>query len=55
MLTTNDVNEGMLGTWRVWARQFPSLSQHRFNSLVMYSRNNTEGFIRTNLDKVERG
>ena len=52
MLTTNDVNEGMLGTWRVWARRFPSLSQHRFNSLVMYSRNNTEGFIRTNFSEA---
>ena len=33
-------------------RQFPLLSQHWFNSLVMYSCNNTEGFIRTNFSEA---
>src|SRR5260221_11079410 len=42
----------MLGTWRVWARQFPSRRPQQFNSFVMYSRNNTEGFIRTNFSEA---
>ena len=45
MPTTNDMSEGMLGRWRVWARDFASLSQHRFNSMMMYKTNGTEAFI----------
>jgi hypothetical protein len=45
MPTTNDANEGMLGRWRVWARNFASLSQHRFNGMMMYKENKTEEFM----------
>ncbi|EUC55749.1 hypothetical protein RSOL_133880 [Rhizoctonia solani AG-3 Rhs1AP] len=35
MPPTNDANEGALGTWRVWARRFPSLTLHKFNAITM--------------------
>ncbi|KAF8321429.1 uncharacterized protein EI90DRAFT_2512563 [Cantharellus anzutake] len=35
----------MSGRWRVWTRNFASLSQHRFNTMMMYKENKTEEFI----------
>ena len=49
MPPTNDVNEGILGTWRVWHRRFPQLTQDRFNAIVMVRRNGTEDWMEQNL------
>ncbi|KEP45562.1 hypothetical protein V565_260290, partial [Rhizoctonia solani 123E] len=45
MPPTNDANEGALGTWRVWARRFPSLTLHRFNAIIMNRANQTKTYI----------
>jgi hypothetical protein len=49
MPPTNDANEGILGTWRVWHRRFPRLTQDRFNAIVMVRRNGTEDWMEQNL------
>ncbi|KAJ1303024.1 hypothetical protein OPQ81_011225 [Rhizoctonia solani] len=48
MPTTNDANEGALGTWRVWARRYPSLALHKFNAIAMNRANGTEAYIEKN-------
>ncbi|KAH7345482.1 hypothetical protein B0J17DRAFT_563797 [Rhizoctonia solani] len=48
MPPTNDANEGTLGTWRVWARRFPSLALHKFNAIVMNRSNKTKAYINKN-------
>lgn len=45
---TNDANEGALGTWRVWSRQFPSLTVHRFNAIQANRMNQTEDYMQSN-------
>ncbi|OCB86613.1 hypothetical protein A7U60_g6291 [Sanghuangporus baumii] len=49
MPSTNDVNEGALGSYRLFARKTPHGSLSLFNSLFRYRRNNTEEFISTYL------
>ncbi|KAJ7469144.1 hypothetical protein FB451DRAFT_1039011, partial [Mycena latifolia] len=45
MPSTNDANEGALGSYRVAVRGRPSLSLHQYNSLAMYRRNDTQAFM----------
>lgn len=45
MPTTNDANEGMLGSWRQHSRAKPSLTAGHFTDQVMFSRNNTQDFM----------
>ncbi|KAH7317466.1 hypothetical protein B0J17DRAFT_634087 [Rhizoctonia solani] len=48
MPTTNDANEGALGTWHVWTRRFPSLALHWFNAIAMNPANQTKAYIENN-------
>lgn len=48
MPPTNDVNEGALGTWRVWTRKFPRLALHRFNAVIMNRANGAEDYMDAN-------
>ncbi|KAL6301676.1 hypothetical protein BKA93DRAFT_719962, partial [Sparassis latifolia] len=43
--STNDANEGALGSWRVHARSRPSSTASTFSSQARSERNNTEEFI----------
>jgi hypothetical protein len=45
MSPTNDANEGSLGQLRVIMRNYPTLTLHQFNAMVMYNQNNTQDFI----------
>ncbi|KAH7903902.1 hypothetical protein BJ138DRAFT_1188327, partial [Hygrophoropsis aurantiaca] len=45
MPSTNDANEGALGSMQLHARQKPVESLHQYNSQAMYRRNDTEAFI----------
>lgn len=45
MPTTNDVNEGALGTKRLSSRNKPTLTLSQFNAMFMYRRNNTQSFM----------
>ncbi|KAH7903181.1 hypothetical protein BJ138DRAFT_1196105 [Hygrophoropsis aurantiaca] len=45
MPSTNDANEGALGSMRLHARQKPVESLHQYNSQAMYRRNNTEALV----------
>ncbi|KAL5528602.1 hypothetical protein ACEPAF_7738 [Sanghuangporus sanghuang] len=45
MPTTNDANEGALGSYREFARKNPNGTVQLFNALFRYRRNNTENFI----------
>ncbi|KAJ7101998.1 hypothetical protein C8R44DRAFT_843406, partial [Mycena epipterygia] len=45
MPSTNDANEGALGSYRVAVRGKPSLTLHQYNSLAMYRRNDTQAFM----------
>ncbi|KAJ7059945.1 hypothetical protein C8F01DRAFT_1254048 [Mycena amicta] len=47
---TNDVNEGALGSFVVWARNNPSGAVHTHNGIVMCQRNGTDTFARTFFD-----
>jgi hypothetical protein len=42
---TNDVNEGILGSYRQFARFHPRATLHMFNGQATYQRNNTKAFI----------
>lgn len=42
---TNDHNEGALGSFRVWMRNFPSTTLQQYNASRMYKHNNTGDFI----------
>lgn len=46
MPPTNDVNEGALGSFRVFIRRKPSASIHLYNALKMLAHNDTEAFMR---------
>ena len=50
MPATNDVNEGMLGSFRQYCRFNPRATLHTFNALAMYQRNNTQPFMNKNLN-----
>ncbi|KAH9949428.1 hypothetical protein B0H21DRAFT_820030 [Amylocystis lapponica] len=45
MPSTNDANEGALGSYRLHARRSPKGSGHLYNAQAMVARNNTEAFI----------
>jgi hypothetical protein len=45
MPSTNDANEGQLGAYRVNMRNCPSQSMHQWNSLRMFSQNDTQAFM----------
>lgn len=45
MPPTNDANEGILGTYRVFMRNKPSTSLHQFNAQAMFHRNDTALFM----------
>lgn len=45
MPTTNDPNEGQLGSLRQYARKTSNFALHRYNALKMYKRNGTEAFL----------
>jgi len=45
MPTTNDVNEGALGSFRVMMRRQPQLTLLQYNARAMFSRNNTAEFM----------
>ncbi|KAJ2936690.1 hypothetical protein H1R20_g396, partial [Candolleomyces eurysporus] len=44
--STNDINEGALGSWRLAQRRRAAETLHKFNSSFKASQNNTEDFIR---------
>ena len=48
MPTTNDVNEGALGQFRVMMRRQPQLTLLQFNARTMYGRNKTADFMKEN-------
>ncbi|KAJ7588295.1 hypothetical protein C8J56DRAFT_890101 [Mycena floridula] len=45
MPCTNDVNEGILGSYRVYMWLCSSMSLHQWNVIQMYNRNKTESFV----------
>ena len=45
MPTTNDVNEGALGQFRVMIRRQPQLTLLQYNARTMFSHNNTAAFM----------
>lgn len=45
MPTTNDVNEGALGQFRVMIRRHPQLTLLQYNARTMFARNNTAAFM----------
>ncbi|TFK34109.1 hypothetical protein BDQ12DRAFT_614032, partial [Crucibulum laeve] len=47
MPSTNDVNEGALGQFRVMIRCQPQLTLLQYNAQAMYARNNTAAFMDT--------
>ncbi|KAI0352435.1 hypothetical protein OH77DRAFT_1460105 [Trametes cingulata] len=49
MRTTNDDNEGALGSYRISARRAPSLTLHQYNARTMYKLNETGDFIKAYL------
>lgn len=53
MPATNDANEGVLGSLRVFYRRNPNATLRLFNSLRRYKFNNTEEFIETVLTSEE--
>lgn len=54
MPTTNDANEGALGSYRVAMRRYPSISQHQFNARTCYKRNGTSGYMKKSLNSADR-
>ncbi|KAF9552336.1 hypothetical protein CPC08DRAFT_698685 [Agrocybe pediades] len=44
--STNDANEGGLGSWRLAQRLRPAETLHKFNASFISSKNDTEGFIK---------
>ncbi|KZV89584.1 hypothetical protein EXIGLDRAFT_771638 [Exidia glandulosa HHB12029] len=51
---TNDSNEGLLGTYRVWKRLRPTMRLRFFNAAVMYRRNRTRAYMRQLDPRVRR-
>nr|GAT43094.1 predicted protein [Mycena chlorophos] len=50
MPTTNDANEGLLGSYRVMLRGRPNLTLHQFNAMMIFSRNDTISFMNALFD-----
>ncbi|KAF8177867.1 hypothetical protein BJ912DRAFT_930228 [Pholiota molesta] len=53
MPTTNDTNEGALGTFRVAIQNDPCLTLHQYNAQAMFTRNETQTFMDTLLDHLD--
>ena len=51
MPATNDVNEGILGSFRQFTHFNPRTTLHMFNALAMYQRNDTQAFMDKNLQE----
>ncbi|KDR65765.1 hypothetical protein GALMADRAFT_81499 [Galerina marginata CBS 339.88] len=47
--STNDINEGNLGSWRLGQRRRPAETLHKFNAAFVAGQNNTEQFISNKL------
>lgn len=45
MPSTNNVNEGALGSWRRFTRENPSSTIGHFNALATFARNDTQNFM----------
>jgi hypothetical protein len=54
MPPTNDVNEGALGSFRVLLRRQPQLSLVQFNAQTMYTRNDTEAFMKKKFESEDQ-
>ncbi|KAF7361574.1 hypothetical protein MSAN_01191400 [Mycena sanguinolenta] len=50
--STNDINEGMLGSYRVHTRYHPNSTAHSFSNQTRTERNNTEAFIKKCCDEA---
>lgn len=46
MPSTNDANEGALGSYSSMRKKKPTLTFHQYNALAMYCRNDTQDFMR---------
>ena len=53
MATTNDVNEGALGHYRLTMRKTPRLTLLHYNSMMMYKKNLTSGYIKRHFGAKE--
>ncbi|KXN84528.1 hypothetical protein AN958_12387 [Leucoagaricus sp. SymC.cos] len=53
MPSTNDTNEGALGAFHVQIQKTPTLSQHQYNALTIFNRNNTQVFMDSILQQPE--
>ncbi|KAJ3559083.1 hypothetical protein NP233_g11353 [Leucocoprinus birnbaumii] len=51
--STNDMNEGSLGSWRIAQQQKPTETLHKFNAGFIWNRNATEDFINKKLPTQE--
>ena len=47
MPTTNDVNKGRLGGWRLFARTNLSSTIEQYNNIAMFWKNDTQSFMET--------
>ncbi|KAJ7138988.1 hypothetical protein C8R44DRAFT_605950, partial [Mycena epipterygia] len=45
MLSTNDMNEGLLGAYRVMMHAYPRLMLHQYNVMAMFRHNDTQAFM----------
>jgi hypothetical protein len=48
--STNDANEGLLGTWRRFSRESPSSTVAHFTDQAMFKRNDTQSFMDDNMN-----
>jgi len=53
MPPTNDVNEGALGSYRVFIWKKPKTSMHMYNAIAQYSWNQTEAFMQQHFTEAE--
>jgi hypothetical protein len=53
MPPTNDVNEGALGSYRVFIRKKPKTSMHMYNAIAQYAQNQTEAFMQQHFTEAE--
>ena len=51
MPATNDINEGMLGSFHQYCHFNPQATLHMFNALPMYQRNDTQHFMDRNFQE----
>jgi len=55
MPPTNDVNEGALGSYRLFIRKRPNSSLHQYNAQAMFKRNGTEEFMARHFQESDQG